>query len=473
MRWTPPKLDRRRAGLTLLEVVVSLLVLLVGVTGVIILFPIGVSHVRQAVLDTRCTLAGQSMWAVVESKGMADDPLHRRSSPPAAIPPAGPPHNFLVSPFLTADATPTAGQADATSHYITVAPSSDASLGNLGGGTLPFGRPLPDNAIPCDGLPLLIDPWWVEAENERRSPIPNAVNTTDATGYQNRQAYIDFTPVSSAYPMGANHTPQAIRVVTTAEVASIVNRTTRLGFLRRWFASPDDMLFVENRTPGTVVAPNNNGSLVFDPASTAFPLDPVIATATRDYFYSWALLVQRPVTGSATTPPAALGAYPSPDRKAILVFYRRNLANPYTPAIAAFVNGDSRATIRYAQGNKPQLRKGAWICELSALVFDWDVTPIVPAHPFNNRFAFNFHRVADFEDRLDSFGPSIVVTLEKPPTNYNTGVRGINYLPGTLPDPPPVDPGGTPGPNVLMYAPIVIFDGLQEVYDEDGLWGGN
>ncbi|MGL5094670.1 MAG: type IV pilus modification PilV family protein, partial [Planctomycetia bacterium] len=73
-----------RAGGTLVEVLVAIVVFTVGVLGVLSLFPVGVARVRQAVIDTRVTMLYQNAKATNE---LFD--LPNRMPEPVATPPTG------------------------------------------------------------------------------------------------------------------------------------------------------------------------------------------------------------------------------------------------------------------------------------------------------------------------------------------------------------------------------------------------
>ena len=90
----------RRRGLTLIEVLVALFIMLIGVVSVLVLFPVGIRSVHQAILDTRGTILAQSAWAQADLLGLGTDPLHLDPSPAVAPGPAPPlglnaPMNFL------------------------------------------------------------------------------------------------------------------------------------------------------------------------------------------------------------------------------------------------------------------------------------------------------------------------------------------------------------------------------------------
>lgn len=499
-----------RAGLTLVEALIAMLILLLGITSVMILFPAGVSQVRDAVLDTRCTLLAQSAFAIAKLKRLDDDPLLRQMTPVAGA-------NFLQAPF-DSSVLPT-GQAamsiTAFNAYTNSPNFDDASMAS--GTDAKILGLLHPNFFPGgvgatnDGLPILIDPLWVEAANTTRAGIGFAgvINANGLSLFRQSQIIFGETPPSAGSDLcsslgitfGATNPcfPRGIRVMTTSEAASIIDPGLRGAWARRWFNSPDDVQFRAEGVPGVIESPlrddratvdTKTAHLTYDPFADApatsplpFPLGPNPAaptykngraTAVRYSQYSWAYLFQRPVDAVMTDPstglPTAvrLGATPT-EKQAVLVFYRRNLTKPYVPGLAAFVDGDTRVTLRYQPGNRPPLRRGGWLCELTVFADAGNVFTIGDPRTdnFRNRRAFNFHRISDFEDTIGPDGlPVLAVTLDKAPAGYNPTARVV--FPDTA-------PSNTPqaAPAIPIYVPVVVFDGLQEVYGPKGLWGVN
>jgi hypothetical protein len=70
MGWSSGR--RRAASLT--EVLIALVILTIGLTSVIALFPVGVNRVRNATLDTRTTIVASNANALFHLKRMANDP---------------------------------------------------------------------------------------------------------------------------------------------------------------------------------------------------------------------------------------------------------------------------------------------------------------------------------------------------------------------------------------------------------------
>ena len=71
----------KRVGFSLLEVLIAMFILLLGITSILVLFPVGVTRIAKAVVDTRCTILAQSMWSAADIHKMTDDPLHRWPQP--------------------------------------------------------------------------------------------------------------------------------------------------------------------------------------------------------------------------------------------------------------------------------------------------------------------------------------------------------------------------------------------------------
>lgn len=452
------------AGFSLMEVMISLLILLIGVTSVIALFPIAVFRVRQAVLDTRCTFVARSMWDVVDLKDFSNDPLHRDPSP---SPSDGNDANGF-EPFLGYDdAGNTYGPYYGENPNSTPRGYNSADVGSAHTDSYHF-RIVPAVASPTDpptipalgsqlvlnsnadnnSVPILVDPLWVESDNDGDVSI----NGTDYVAKRQTIAqFKDVAPFNQCCIVpgsGTPFSPGSLWVATTWEAASIENTSDRRAYIRRWFTSAGDILYRDTE-PGFPLIPSNTANI--DDNDGPFPLAMEASSAQRGYPYSWAYLYQRETGVGGTLP--ALGEVL---QERVLVFYRRNLSAPFTTAVGAFYDGDTRVTLRYEAGAKPELRRGGWLLEYTV------------SGPTNTDIRrFRFHRISDFEDMLDSTGQAVIaVTLESEPTGYNAGPRpqrdedGDGTMDDGFPDLPP-DPSDA---GVPAYSPILILDGLQEVY---------
>ena len=546
---------KNRAGFSLMEVLVALLILLIGVTSILCLFPVGVNKVRLAVRDTRCTMMAHAAWSFVDvvdctvggvQYTMLNDPMHRRAKPlrddPTNDVPPSPigdpefPENFLQSPFLPAkydyqntdkyvgNALPSQAYVDPDGagpfHYDVWSYYQTTAFNFLNNPNLYFGIGTTLNSQSTQGVPLLIDPVWVHRENLANQPasdrldlgwpfqngvaVPPPPPAAEINALTHRQTILDYSALNAVLANGG--TPLALhplRVVTTWRAATIQNDSTagidpRGAYVQRWFTSAGDLHYKEGifgmpeRPAVNGVAPNYN---LNDTGSIGYPLAVNQISAGRDYDYSWALMYQRDVSPVLPAPPIPDPQGTPPDlgaegKAAVMVFYRRDFNKyphprsvapisdpafngirvPYATAIASFVNGSSRITLRYPQNIKPIIKRGNWICECSifgAGVYTFN--PAVPDTRTNDRRSFNFHRIADYEEVVDAVsGDNLyVITLESTVSGYQDFPVAVGSPSRLDVDPAPSSPQVATTP---AYYPVFIFDGLQEVYSRQGVW---
>lgn len=452
-----------RGGFSLMEVLISLLILLIGVTSVIALFPVAVARVRQAVLDTRCTFFARCMWDIVDLKEMFNDPLHLDPSPPPDNTGTAENEQFLVEPFY--------GDPNGVNSSM-VTPGVDSIYFNLVDPDNVNNAPDPAvtllNVDADTGIPILIDPLWVEAQHTA------AVSLNGEDWDANRQTAATF-PNSVPFDMGTlGFRPYPLRVVTTWEAASIADSGVRRSYLQRWYTSAGDIQFRE-QLPGIPIVPASNPAnadiIEADLAGAGgFPLPDTYSSARRGYPYSWALMIQRDVnsgTGTNGVDPPTLAGVTDVEAR-VLVFYKRNLSDPYKTAIGAFFDQDTRVTLRYAAGNKPQLRRGMWLLECTIASKAASNSAAARLYERQPR-SFKFHRVADFEDMIVNDGgtatPVISVTLESEAAGYNPALAVQTER--QFPDPVPGTTVNTTnsGNYIVDYSPVIILDGLQEVFN--------
>lgn len=211
-------------------------------------------------------------------------------------------------------------------------------------------------------------------------------------------------------------------------------------------------------------------------------------------------------------------------RLAIMCFYRRNLENPYTVIEGCFYNGSRKVTLSWPAGGvaTPEIGFGTWLCEMSvsrdiasgACNRHTGVYPRLDGDP-NNGFATyvkrHYRRSFAFYKVIEVVGePEVIVdvnglaryymevmvdrTAKGYPLRYarmnaaNTaqlfdGADARPIDPYFVPQWPIVDPkigstSPTPSPyaqqyddetnvtqNRVQYYPVVIFDGLREVFE--------
>lgn len=471
-----------RAGLSLLEVLVALLIALIGITSILALFPVGAKGINQAVRDTRATIIAASAWETIKLRGYKNDVLHRHPNPNLD----GTTGNYFEIPFLEPSASSfhTERSFYVDAHKLSLNPDDTSNPT----GTHPYHGDAWADDTPGDGLPFLIDPMWVHAV---KTNVP--LETTGSTDLNNnsyrheRQYAITFNDlIGSGGPMaslGANAQPRPIRVATVAEACTIRNRNRRRAFVNRLFTSSGDIQYLEDTFAIPLSSREVSGApayqrerRIYQPVfwadSEGYPMSEAASdnikrpTANRDADYSWAFLYQRGVTDPD---PAVANTRPGLGeevRSAVLVFYKRKLTNPYFVAAAGMVDNDPRITLRYAPGKQPPITRGAILTELTVTGgLTGKLSGTANSGFVPTRSSFNFHRVLDY--KVDRSQNLMTVTLAKAPTGYydsaSLALAEASRQQATgYPDP-------APGGNV-RYFPVVIFDGLIEVFSSEGQW---
>lgn len=121
-----------RRGASLTEVLIALVILTIGLTSVIALFPVGVNRVRNATLDTRTTIVASNAHALFHLKRMANDPGLVDLAAYDVLKANGQPDNFAGLIFDDPVRNPLAFTA-----WSPQFPSSPPVPGNWFGGALP------------------------------------------------------------------------------------------------------------------------------------------------------------------------------------------------------------------------------------------------------------------------------------------------------------------------------------------------
>lgn len=607
----------KRRGASLPEVLVAVVVLSIGLTSVVALFPVGISRIRNATLDTRTTIMASNAINTFNIKRMANDP--------AII--DWPVYDNVLTYNLTAaradqgylfdDAsrnplsfvayapgTPGWGTvlpSDSWAVAVTASPvpppytginrslgtpltSLDNTTNGVANNTL-FGLTASSNAVryPVAGFaapqtvsdanpgfdysfPVLLDPWLYDQmafqfgmmdtsatpaslfpDGVPRVPIATAFNRVGGTAIPGVYGYYDpFLTSGNMAPFGD------IAVLSLSEVTLLppsfgANAPLDRDMVKtRWFSSLSDVQY-STETVGQIINPSSSDYM----ASNPYPLlpqnyyqpvsvngkvpstgDPIHATASRTYEYSWAAMFQRKLVSD----PTGLGliARPNPnDREfrgkiSILSFYRRNLQQPFSIIEGCFYNGSRRATLSWPNGYPaaPTINVGTWLCEasISRSTATESVTPgllgsfaaisgkyamDVPS-PYSPkriyRRSYSFHQVTEVtEPQIVGNRVYVQVTLARPalgfPLRYqNPGTLAIGNLSGQ--DDRGIDPyssvpiwpmfdrfDSTVPPAILSpnyddetncsqadklgiartdyspYFPVIIFDGLREVFE--------
>lgn len=483
-----------RNGLSLTEVLIAFFILAIGIVGVISLFPVGISQVRQAVNDTRSTIVAMNAESTLEMFDWPND-AYLLSPPNNIEPPADPlldlgaiqPNNYNPQTRVS---------AYAGIHARTNAPPvSFASPGN--------------------GFPIYVDPVLF---NSREFP------STATTGYRRVEIKRDAVdPASLPVIPGFDQAYEDLAIFTVSDAQllpvtvsiggtpSIVDR--RSSFLRHWFFSDADISF---ETQNPIIPENVNRGL---PAAARLKpweyhqttLPPVNSptenplearpSADRGLQYSWSFVISgRPIV--STSYPTVSIDHSWRQYASILVFHSRNFADPYRLCRGCFFNGSKVATLSWPVTGtgplgRPNIRRGTWLMEYT----NTGPNRTMPgANQPIHRQKITFHRVASFaEPRLEGTGTNAnwvqSVTLDQAVADSDFPTHQLGDL-RSAPDlfaapvtasldpasPAPVGPrifgntpsapavtvqtvsGTTPTPNTFVWVPVIIWDGLIEVF---------
>ncbi|MBX9653822.1 hypothetical protein K2Y11_09425 [bacterium] len=600
-----------RRGASLAEVLVAVVVLSVGLTSVVALFPVGISRIRNATLDTRTTIIAANAINTFEIKRMANDP--------------GIVDWPIYDNYIAINGTLAFDDAYRNPlAFIPYAPGAGGWMDASGGNVIPSDRwaywasvnsislpspnrsitpaTIPDVTLPmwtqnllfsitgseslvnapsgmCSvtdasagfdySYPVLLDPWLYDQLSNQfgmmdtstllfPSGVPRiSIGTTPLRA--DGSAVPGLFPYYSAILGAGVPTPYCdIAVLSLSEMTLLPPTISTTAFPNppldrelvktRWFSSLYDVQY-STETAGQLQNPSGSDYLtgtnplvvqnyyvgigVGGGAPTI--TNPVRATASRSYEYTWAAMFQRKLV----TDPLRVGsvARPNPnDREfrgkvSIMCFYRRNLQQPYTVIEGCFYNGSRRATLSWptAYGAAPTINIGTWLCEASVSrssasdVLQGSCSAItgqysnsIPADlarkmPNNKSYlvkriyrrSYSFHQVTDVtEPQMDTSTNRVYVqvTLARPaigyplhyqnPTSGLTGAqsdqdeRGIdlypavptwpifdcygNDVPSNFDDETNVSQShvqGIPVANYSFYFPVIIFDGLREVFE--------
>lgn len=461
-----------RRGLSLTEVLVALFVMAIGVVSAITLFPIGVDRTRRAVLDTRITRMAYEADATIKMMEWEYD-------------------NDIKIP--TSDVTgmqtlpPQMGYDDFNNLFGIIPTPNGGALDTFvvpGGGMTREDMRLTTSGV---GFPVWIDPILKSANVLRDAGIANGnfprLEFTVTPGQDDvllpfDQHFGNVMAMPKIFP--------GVPVYSLEKARLFPNREN---FARKWFVSEDDVTYSSTN----LVVP-------FDPVRTStldeeyyLQLTNSTSTVERNPQYSWSFIVVPEQMDSVpwyTDPPTNTmlgGTYLRPQedklRIIILSYYKRNLSAPYRTVRACFFNNSVKATLSWPDtGAIPDVRVGTWLIEYTAS--GARRTGQVGGDPHEYRHAVTYHRVVDIGDPVASGGQvHLVVTLEKPMTNYPTFMVDTNGNSvadqRTLPDlytdadtfPVEFAPGTVPmttyittDPSVI-WVPVLIMDGLQEIFE--------
>ncbi|MFO0949349.1 MAG: prepilin-type N-terminal cleavage/methylation domain-containing protein [Planctomycetota bacterium] len=496
--------DNRR-GLTLMEVLVAIFILAIGVIAIISLFPVGVQTIRQSVFDTRSTIIAINAESTIELFDWINDPYlmnppARTPSNPLSLGPMPDPgaQNEPLPLHPSDPSFPAAGPS--TSAYAKL-------VNSLGASIVAF----PTTGDSGEGFPVYVDP--VLANNMAFQDDSSTVDLVDLAykqiGIRSNLAppmstftLVDFTTNPLPYFDLPIHTVSDVQTVPVGVdiggSRTVVDRRT--AFMRQWLYSDVDLEFDSQnpvlprnpaRSPGISVQPWEYYQSILPPVdSAAVPSGnskvQAHSTAIRSLEFHWAFAINGRRINNGI--PAD-----SWESLSILVFSRRNFADPYRLTRGCFFNKSNLATISWPvnptgrETSRPTIRRGTWLMEYA--VTGVARTDTSAANKPIHRRQIKFHRVAALDDPvLDAGGGNWIqsVTLEQAvddamfPEHVDGALRQrpdrfsapANTSSGATPLGPvyfgttavTATPGiATPTLSTHVWVPVIIWDGLIDV----------
>lgn len=438
-----------------MEVLISMLVMVIGVTSVIALFPVGVLRIRQAVLDTRTTIMAQNAKQTILAKQMPNDPalvrLDVRTDIDATTPPAK--YHCAVLDYeannlyaWAVDSTlATAGRylygngdnAGATNDRLALDPSNEF---------------VPQTYTPSESVlnsfPILVDPALYEIAAQETGvtatnppAIAIAANYSVRTYHNIRIASLaeihsaPLTPLVLAaappLPLGVTAPPPVIGIGAPLSNAA----QYRSSYIARWFTSLGDVRF----SNGNAVVPlNPTGSAVIQNFQRLDYSAPA-PTAERENVYSWAFMIQRPLEfdpdglhSAANRSVARPGRDFGRAKINVLCFHRRSLttkAKAITVIEGCIFDGSKKVTLTWpANRARPEIKRNSWICEATIAADSVGGTGAAnrqsgiyaAAKRYTYRREFNFYKVVDYSDPIIGANNRIYqeVTIDRPAAGY-------------------------------------------------------
>ena len=445
----------QRSGTSLLEVLVAMMIMALGVTTLIALFPVAVHRTREAVLDTRTTLMAENAKEIVALQQLPNDPNLIRLD-------LDPNNTTLVPP---GDGDPLDGRTSTHldwNNWYAWLPDDAASATQYQVAQLP-------GAADVWSYPLFLDPMLVV----QQQPATGFVTIPIADYYSNAGLTSVFRDIGVF----------SVAMWRESSTGAIVQLSSlqQQAFVHRWFASINDVAYDE----GNQILPLNLQATT-NPTVLDY-VDPALGsgnpTASRNYDYTWALMFQRRLVrdpDQATSP-----IVPRPDRSYsgdnlriyYLCFHKRDFANPFTITEGCFFEGSNKATLSWpATAPRPEIRRGTWLMEASVT---GNVLSGTYAGVYQNyRQRFSFHQVSGYSDPIlngSRFFQEVQLTQ---PANADLlrghpqgDIRPVDTYPAAgspgAPDAWPIAATNVTA-GMSIYFPVVIFNGLQHVFRGEG-----
>lgn len=339
--------SRGRAGITLTEILISIMIMGVGLVSLATLFPLGLLRLRAAAIKSRSAFLVESAAADLATRNL----LSRAS--------------FLASGWYTT----TSGTAyDPWIQDIPSYPPADATAGAYRGyggtGIAPNVQTDAVTPIPGPGLPVAYDPLW-------RAAASNPAGTVGV--------FLDGTAPEARFGVGTGIRSDPDGVAAAAHglqrLTNFVNTPANNGkVVPNIFVSPDDMVF---QSPDTRTGPTPaTGVGSASPIVPEMYLDTVdnLYKSQNDWMYTWMFTGRRSDARDGSSyqgdivifhgrPLAVDGAVAAGEPVVEAVFgYSKNIL----PTPVGYGTADRAVLLRWpATVADPEIKVGGWIADVT------------------------------------------------------------------------------------------------------------
>lgn len=279
---------RRRSGITLTEILISILIMGVGMVSLATLFPLGLLRIREANRMVRSSVLARSAMADLGTHTLLNKPLLSKQ--------------LFLNPQTNPFRNPRfpVGSIPAQDPWLIDTPSATLSAYD---GT---GAPVGANSFEDDGhlgLPVAYDPLW-------RAAVPNPAFSTAPQNYGGYGWYLYLSPHEARFgsgigyirsePSGGLPSAHGLQRLTNfspeltppfATGASVLYPNVNAGTapnstIAQIFVSPEDIVFQSN-VDATGIQNQNLSPIVPDMSFNATGLAERFRVTTNDWRYTW------------------------------------------------------------------------------------------------------------------------------------------------------------------------------------------
>jgi type II secretory pathway pseudopilin PulG len=379
----------RRPGITLTEILISIMIMGVGLTAVLSLFPLGMTRLREATRDSRSTLLGQSALAEIQARNLLQG--NTFSGLTWYLRPGGLPGPLVLDSVVDGDALP---------------PAFDVAA---------YGADAVRSGAFAPGLPFVYDPLlWAQlhfdalaAGTPPPTPLtaelrfgadpglygagPRAIRdgnngAPSAFGLQRLTNFLPFETTQGIAVVGApasalNGWPYTYATPVTATTLAnlgLVPNPALVDTVSTIFPSPDDIV-TQTASPTEANSFQGQGSPIL-PAQADVDGDPTTPgyVYQRDYDFTWMITARQVGAGDSSAyegdlvifhkRPLSLDASSgAPAGERVVEAVWGHATNPGSLDPQGYSNGDEQLVLlRWPAGSgDPRIRVGDWIADVT------------------------------------------------------------------------------------------------------------